>query len=87
MVAALRARVGAPLGDLMIGRIFAALRADVTQSVTDIHDLNQASVIIRELGEEFLDRKGLDRTDLLSGLAGAVSLACHFAAVLLCFYA
>ena len=64
MVAALRAREGAPVGNLMVGRIFAALRADVAQPEADIHDSRQTSVIVRKLGEEFLDRKSLDGIDL-----------------------
>jgi hypothetical protein len=83
MVAAMRAREGAAVGDLMIRRIFVALRADVAQPEADIHDSRQATVVARELGEEFLDRKGLYGTGLLSDLAGAFSLACHFSGTLM----
>ena len=53
----MRAGEGAALREFVECRIFAARDADIPKPVADIHDLVEASVVARELGEEFLDRK------------------------------
>lgn len=55
VVAASGARVGRARGEAMEGRVLAALLADVTQAVSDIHDVSQAGIVIRELAEEVFD--------------------------------
>jgi hypothetical protein len=75
MIAALRARIGAALRELVERRISVALDADMPQPVADIHDPLEASIIGWEPGEELLDRKCLYGTGLFSDLGRAMALA------------
>src|SRR5208282_695050 len=52
-----RARKGVAAGELVKGPLTPARLADMPQAVADFHDVSQASVIVREPGEELTDRE------------------------------
>jgi hypothetical protein len=63
MIAAFRARISAAFRELMKSRVFAAVAADMPNAIAQLDDAFQASVVIRELGEELTDGELFARHD------------------------